>query len=70
MLAALYGLRRSEAIGLQWSAIDFDRKIITISRTFERINVDDKVVDVSKCRTKNKHSSFAAPVCQAHDKNF
>lgn len=26
MLAAFYGLRRSEVIGLQWSAIDFERK--------------------------------------------
>lgn len=42
MLAAFYGLRRSEVIGLQWSAIDFERKIVTISRTFERINVDGK----------------------------
>ena len=40
MLAAFYGLRRSEVIGLQWSAIDFERKIVTISRTFERIYVD------------------------------
>ncbi len=26
MLAAFYGLRRSEVIGLQWSAIDFERE--------------------------------------------
>ena len=65
MLAAFYGLRRSEVIGLQWSAIDFDRKIITISRTFERINVDGKVVDVSKCRTKNKASFRSLPLIPA-----
>ncbi len=52
MLAAFYGLRRSEVIGLQWSAIDFERKIITISHTFERINVDGKVVDVSSAGRK------------------
>ena len=65
LLAAFYGLRRSEVIGLQWSAIDFDRKIITISRTFERINVDGKVVDVSKCRTKNKASFRSLPLIPA-----
>ena len=65
MLAAFYGLRRSEVIGLQWSAIDFERKIITISHTFERINVDGKVVDVSKCRTKNKSSFRSLPLIPA-----
>ena len=65
MLAAFYGLRRSEVIGLQWSAIDFERKIVTISRTFERINVDGKMVDVSKCRTKNKASFRSLPLIPA-----
>ena len=65
MLAAFYGLRRSEVIGLQWSAIDFERKIVTISRTFERINVDGKMVDVSKCRTKNKSSFRSLPLIPA-----
>lgn len=65
MLAAFYGLRRSEVIGLQWSAINFERKIVTISRTFERINVDGKMVDVSKCRTKNKASFRSLPLIPA-----
>ena len=65
MLAAFYGLRRSEVIGLQWSAIDFERKFVTISRTFERINVDGKMVDVSKCRTKNKASFRSLPLIPA-----
>ena len=65
MLAAFYGLRRSDVIGLQWSAIDFERKIVTISRTFERINVDGKMVDVSKCRTKNKSSFRSLPLIPA-----
>ena len=33
ILAAFYGLRRGEAVGLKWSAIDFERKTITISHT-------------------------------------
>ena len=36
ILAAFYGLRRSEACGLKWSAIDFTRKTITISHTVDR----------------------------------
>ena len=65
MLAAFYGLRRSEVIGLQWLSIDVDRKIVTISRTFERINEDGKMVDVSKCRTKNKASFRSLPLIPA-----
>lgn len=33
MLAALFGLRRSEALGLRWSAIDFEAKTLTIRTT-------------------------------------
>lgn len=31
MLAAYYGLRRSEVLGLRWSAIDFEHKLININ---------------------------------------
>ncbi len=31
ILAAYYGLRRSEVLGIKWSAIDFDEKTISIS---------------------------------------
>lgn len=33
MLAAFYGLRRSEAVGLRWDAIDFHQNTITIQHT-------------------------------------
>lgn len=36
VLCALYGLRRSEAIGLQWKNIDFRQKTITISVTMQQ----------------------------------
>jgi len=32
-LCGTYGLRRSEALGLQWSAIDFNRNTISIHHT-------------------------------------
>lgn len=32
ILAAFYGLRRSETLGLRWSAIDFEQKTVTINR--------------------------------------
>ena len=33
LLGAFYGLRRSEIVGLKWSAIDFEQNTITISHT-------------------------------------
>ena len=65
LLAAYYGLRRSEVVGLKWSAIDFVNKTITISHTFERVNVDGKAVDISKERTKNNSSFRTLPLIPA-----
>ena len=33
LLTAVYGLRRSEAVGLKWDAVDFKRQTITIKHT-------------------------------------
>lgn len=49
-------------VGLKWSAIDFVNKTITISHTFERVNVDGKAVDISKERTKNNSSFRTLPL--------
>ena len=38
ILAAYYGLRREEALGLEWSAVDFKRKTILICRTAVKTN--------------------------------
>lgn len=46
MLAVLFGLRRSEAIGLRWSHIDFDNKILKVCETVTRQkNAEGKWVD-------------------------
>lgn len=36
LLAAFYGLRRSEVIGLKWDAIDFENNTIVIKHTFRK----------------------------------
>lgn len=36
-MGAYYGLRRSEILGLKWSAIDFNKKTISISHTVVRV---------------------------------
>ena len=51
-ITAYYGLRRSEVLGLKWSAIDFNNKIIKINH---------KVVDVKgKLIAKNKMKNITS----------
>jgi len=47
-LAATCGLCRSEALGLQWSAVDFKRNTITIFHTAIRAGTDVKYEDTVK----------------------
>ncbi|WP_147564851.1 tyrosine-type recombinase/integrase [Clostridium tyrobutyricum] len=62
MLAAFYGLRRSEIVGLKWDAIDFNNKSITIRHTVTEVSVEGKVVIIEKDRTKNKASHRTLPL--------
>lgn len=55
-LAAYYGLRRSEVVGLRWDAIDFERKTISIKHTAMDIYDDGQHYLVLKDRTKTKSS--------------
>lgn len=62
LLGAFYGLRRSEIVGLKWSAIDFEQNIITISHTVTSCNLDGKCVIVAKDTTKTKSSRRTLPL--------
>jgi integrase len=62
ILAAFYGLRRSEVVGLKWSAIDFEAKTFTIQHIVTEANVDGKCVVVEKDRTKTKKSRRSLPL--------
>lgn len=61
-LAAFYGLRRSEALGLRWDAIDFDRNTITIRHTVTSCVVDGKYTVVASNTTKTKSSRRTLPL--------
>ena len=62
ILSAFDGLRRSEALGLKWRAIDFEQKTLCIKHTVCRISVDGKDVIVRKDTTKNKTSLRTLPL--------
>ena len=66
-LTAFYGLRRSEVLGLKWSAIDFKNKTITISHkvitvTDESEDAKNKTKMITKSKTKNKSSYRTLPL--------
>ena len=62
ILGAFYGLRRSEVVGLKWSAIDFKKKTITISHTVTQVCIDGKSRIIEKDRTKTKSSHRTLPL--------
>jgi len=62
MMAAFYGLRRSEIVGLKWDAIDFKNRTITIKHTVTDVIIDNRLITVEKDRTKNKSSYRSLPL--------
>ena len=55
-LGAFYGLRRSEALGLKWDAIDFQNNTITIRHTVTSCTLDGKHIQIAQDTTKTKSS--------------
>ena len=62
LMAAFYGLRRSEIIGLKWSAIDFKKNTISIQHVVTSASIDGKFMTIEKDRTKNKSSHRTLPL--------
>lgn len=62
LMAAFYGLRRSEIMGLKWEAIDFDANTITIAHVVVEVSIDGKYTIVAKDRPKNKKSYRTLPL--------
>ena len=62
LLAAFYGLRRSEVIGLKWDAINFERNTIEIRHTVTCIKMDGKKQLIESDSTKTKSSKRTLPL--------
>lgn len=56
-VTALYGLRRSEVLGLRWDSIDFDLGTLTIKHTVSKVSTV-----VEKDKTKNATSRRSFPL--------
>lgn len=65
ILGTFYGLRRSEVVGLKWSAIDLVNKTITIKHTVTSGSINGKLITIEKDRTKNKASLRTLPLVAA-----
>ena len=62
LLGAFYGLRRSEALGIKWSAIDFEQNTIEVCHIVTSCNLDGKSVLVQTDTTKTKSSHRTLPL--------
>ncbi len=62
LMAAFYGLRRSEIMGLRWQAIDFVGNTITIDHTVVQFRSKGKTKVIQKDRTKNASSCRSLPL--------
>ncbi len=62
LVAAFYGFRRGEVLGLKWDAIDFERGTISVIRTVTTITVDGKHTEIEQQSAKTKSSLRTLPL--------
>lgn len=61
-LAAYYGLRREEVVGIKWDAINFETNTFKVSTTVTLANIDGKEIELEKDDTKNESSKRTYPL--------
>ena len=62
LLASFYGLRRSEVVGLKWSAFDFTNNTITIKHKVVETIINGERKILLKDKTKNSSSYRSLPL--------
>ena len=62
LVAAFYGLRRSEVVGLKWDAIDFEQGTISVKRTVTSTIIDGKYQEFEQQSAKTKSSLRTLPL--------
>lgn len=64
-LAAYYGLRRSEVLGIRWSAVDFERGTVSINHKVTETTVDGQHKLFTEDKLKTKSSFRTLPLIPA-----
>ena len=62
LVAAFYGFRRGEVLGLKWDAIDFERGTISVIRTVTTITLYGKQTEIEQQSAKTKSSLRTLPL--------
>ena len=62
LVAAFYGLRRGEVVGLKWDAIDFEQGTISVKRTVTSTIIDGKYQEFEQKSAKTKSSLRTLPL--------
>lgn len=70
LVAAFYGLRRGEVLGLKWDAIDFQRGTLTIKRTVTEVRLDGKTEIIEQESAKTKSSLRTLPLVGSFKEYF
>ena len=70
LVAAFYGFRRGEVLGLKWDAFDFERGTISVIRTVTTITVDGKQTEIEQQSAKTKSSLRTLPLIGSFRESF
>ena len=62
LVAAFYGFRRGEVVGLKWDAIDFEQGTISVKRTVTSTIIDGKYQEFEQQSAKTKSSLRTLPL--------
>ncbi len=57
-VTVMYGLRRSEVLGLKWDSVDFDNKTVTIKHTVIRFS---EVIEKDSTKTESSYRTYPLP---------
>ena len=70
LVAAFYGLRRGEVVGIKWDTIDFECGTITIRHTVPSLQVDGKTKMYAQDSAKTKSSMRTLPLVDSFAEYF
>lgn len=70
VLSAYYGFRRSETLGMRWSAIDFENKTITVNHKVTELTENGKTIVYAEDKLKTKFSYRTLPLIPVMEKKL